>query len=467
MEHLGSAHGLGTGQPAGGRLTLAQLAEGVEDGGIDTVVCCMTDMQGRLIGKRHTARYFLETVGTPPRQCDYLLATDMDMNLVPGYAAASWAKGYGDFCLMPDLGTLRRVPWLPGTAIVLADVLDPAGAPVPHSPRQMLKRQLERLAAAGFEADMAGEYEFYLFDQSYADARAGDYRGLKPSSWYPEDGHVFQTTKDEPFIRAVRNLMEQADIPIQGSVAEWGPGQQEINLRHAPALEMADRLMLFKNGCKEIAHLMGKAVTFMAKVDREIAGSSCHIHLSLRERGTGRAVFPDPAGRGGMSPLFEQFLAGAVRHAAAAMPFWAPNVNSYRRFRSGSFAPTGFAWSRDNRTAGFRVLGSGPAFRFECRLPGADANPYLAFAALIAGGLAGIEESLALGPAHEGDAYAAGGTMPGSLGEAVGALESSEAFARAFGPAVVAHYARYARWELSEFDAIVTEWERIRLFERG
>jgi glutamine synthetase len=361
------------------------------------------------------------------------------------------------------------VPWLPGTAIVLADVLDAKGAPVPHSPRQMLKRQLERLAEAGFDAEMAGEYEFYLYNQTYEEARAGDYRSLKPSAWYPEDGHVFQTTKDEPYVRAVRRLMEQADIPIQGSVAEWGPGQQEINLRHAPALEMADRLMLFKNGCKEIAHLMGRAVTFMAKIDRDVAGSSCHIHLSLTERATGSAAFPDPAGPHGMSRTFRHFLAGAVRHAPAAMPFWAPTVNSYRRFRAGTFAPVGFAWSLDNRTAGFRVVGSGPALRFECRIPGADANPYLAFAALIAGGLAGLGQEEALGPMHRGDAYTAEGAppVPASLGDAVAALESSDAFAAAFGPEVVRHYARYARWELSEFDAVVTDWERIRLFERG
>lgn len=452
----------------GGRLSLGELTRAVGEGAIDTVIVAMTDMQGRLIGKRLTGRFFLETRCGPQLFCDYFLATDMEMTLVPGYQAASWQKGYGDFALVPDMATLRALPWLPGTAIVLADVTTREGLPLVHSPRQMLRRQLARLDALGLVADMAAELEFYLFNESFEAARAKSYQGLKASSWYPEDGHIFQTSKDEPYIRAVRNLMERADIPVEGSKAEWSAGQQEINLQHAEALETCDRLVLYKNGCKEIAHGMGRAVSFMAKLDESAAGNSCHIHLSLRERASDRPVFADAGAPAGMSETFRHFLAGAIAHAPAATFFFAPNVNSYKRFSAGTFAPTRLAWSVDNRTTSFRVLGTGKGLRFECRVPGADANPYLAFAALIAAGLAGLEQRLALPPAYEGDAYLADGVprIPGTLHQALGHLERSAVLRQAFGDEAFEHYLHCGRWELGAFERAVTDWERLRLFER-
>lgn len=455
--------------PLAGHMTMGQLGDAVRDGRIDTVVVAMADMQGRLIGKRLNARFFMETDAGAQLFCDYFLATDMEMTLVPGYAAASWEKGYGDFALLPDLSTLRAIPWLPGTAIVLSDVQDTAGKPLSHSPRQMLRRQIDRLAERGLVADVAGELEFYLFNQSYEDARARDYRDLKPSSWYPEDGQVFQSTRDEPYVRTVRKLMESAGIPIEGSKAEWSAGQQEINLDYAEALEMCDRLVLYKNGCKEIAAQQGKAVSFMAKLDENMSGNSCHLHLSLRERKTGAAAFHDPNAPDGMSALFRSFLAGAIAHCHAASLFYAPNVNSYKRFTAGTFAPTRCAWSLDNRTTAFRVLGSGRSLRFECRVPGADCNPYLAFAALIASGISGVEEGLELAPAFVGNAYDAQEVplVPAALEEAIAALEGASDMARALGEDVRDHYLHYGRTELAAFRKSVTDWERIRLFERG
>lgn len=453
----------------GGRLDLGDLEAQVRSGALDTVIVCMTDLQGRLIGKRLTGRFFLETQAGPQLFCDYLLATDMEMSLVPGYAAASWERGYGDFSLIPDLATLRRVPWLPGTAIVLCDVADRDGKDLDHSPRQILKRQISRLASLGYRADMAAELEFYLFEESFTEARRKEYRGITPSSWYPEDGHVFQTSKDEPFIRLVRNMMEAADIPIEGSKAEWSPGQQEINLQYAEALEMADRLVLYKNGCKELAHQAGKSISFMAKVDPSLAGNSFHTHLSLHEAAGGSPAFHDPNEPGGMSRLMQNALAGALNNAPAATYFWAPNINSYRRFRPGTFAPTNLAWSHDNRTASLRVIGSGRSLRFECRIPGADVNPYLAFAALLAGAIDGIEAQTPLVAVQSGDGYQASdaATIPLSLRDALRELDGSTAFREALGDRAVDHYLRCGRRELEEFDAAVTDWEKIRLFERG
>ena len=457
----------GNGSPTG-RLTLDELKDAVSKGEIDTVIVAMTDMQGRLIGKRLTARFFLETNVSPQLFCDYFLATDMEMTLVPGYESASWAKGYGDFALVPDISTLRAIPWLPKTALVLSDVTSSAGVPLDHSPRQVLRNQLSRLAGLGFAADMAAELEFYLLNQTFEDARASKYENLKFSSWYPEDGHIFQTSKDEPYIRAIRNLMELADIPVEGSKAECSPGQQEINLQYAQALETCDRLVLYKNGCKEIAHQMGKSVSFMAKLGENLSGNSCHIHLSLRNLETGASGFFDPSREGGMSDLFKQFLAGAIRHAPAATYFYAPNINSYKRFTDGTFAPTRLAWSVDNRTTAYRVLGQGKSLRFECRVPGADANPYLAFAALIASGLQGIEEGLELEDAFVGDAYGADTVprIPGALYRSLDRLEASSAFAKALGEDVVRHYLHCGRWELGAFESAVTDWEKLRLFER-
>ena len=451
-----------------GRLTLEQLRSAISEGSIDTVIVAMTDMQGRLIGKRLTARFFLEGNVSPQLFCDYFLATDMEMTLVPGYASASWERGYGDFALIPDMSTLRAVPWLPKTAIVLSDVTTSDGASLEHSPRQMLRRQLRRLADRGFAADMAAELEFYLFNQSYEDARNAKYDNLKFSSWYPEDGHIFQTSKDEPYVRAIRNLMERADIPVEGSKAECSPGQQEINLQYAEALETCDRLALYKNGCKEIAHQLGKSISFMAKLGETLSGNSCHIHLSLRNLETGAAGFYDQSREDGMSELFRQFLAGAIKHAPAATYFYAPNINSYKRFTAGTFAPTRLAWSVDNRTTAFRVLGNRKSLRFECRLPGADANPYLAFAALIACGLQGVEEKLVLESAYAGNAYEADDVsrIPSALYRSLDRLEGSSALKAAFGEDVVGHYLHCGRWELGAFEGAVTDWEKNRLFER-
>jgi glutamine synthetase len=454
--------------PIAGRLTLKQLGQAISDGAIDTVIVAMTDMQGRLIGKRLTGRFFLETGAGRQLFCDYFLATDMEMTLVPGYDSASWEKGYGDFALVPDLSTTRAIPWLEKTAIVLADVTSRDGVTLHHSPRQMLRRQLQRLADIGLAADMAAELEFYLFNQTFDEARAGKYQDLKFSSWYPEDGHIFQTSKDEPYIRAIRILMEQADIPVEGSKAECSPGQQEINLQYAGALETCDRLVLYKNGCKEIAHRMGKAVSFMPKLDEKLSGSSCHVHISLSDIASGASAFHDPSAANGMSATFRHFLAGAIAHAPAATFFYAPNINSYKRFTEGTFAPTRLAWSVDNRTTAFRVLGHGASLRFECRIPGADANPYLAFAALIAGGLAGIENRLELDAEHVGDAYGATAAprVPRTMADALRHLETSQTMRAGLGDGVVDHYLHCGRWELGAFEAAVTDWERIRLFER-
>nr|WP_267551972.1 glutamine synthetase family protein [Rhizobium rhizogenes] len=454
--------------PIAGRLTLKQLSQAIGEGAIDTVIVAMTDMQGRLIGKRLTGRFFLETGACRQLFCDYFLATDMEMTLVPGYESASWAKGYGDFALVPDLSTARAIPWLEKTAIILADVTSRDGAVLDHSPRQLLRNQLQRLADMGLAADMAAELEFYLFNETFDEARAHKYENLKFSSWYPEDGHIFQTTKDEPYIRAIRTLMEKADIPVEGSKAECSPGQQEINLQYAEALETCDRLVLYKNGCKEIAHQMGKSVSFMPKLDEKLSGSSCHVHISLRDITSGGSAFHDPASEDGMSATFRHFLAGAIAHSPAATFFYAPNINSYKRFTEGTFAPTRLAWSVDNRTTAFRVLGHGPSLRFECRVPGADANPYLAFAALIASGLAGIESRLELAPEHVGDAYGATevARIPRTMGQALQHLETSEALRAGLGSSVIAHYLHSGRWELNAFETAVTDWERLRLFER-
>ncbi|MDF2780512.1 MAG: glutamine synthetase, partial [Geminicoccaceae bacterium] len=434
---------------------------------VDTVLVCFTDMQGRLIGKRVTGHYFIDQVVHEMHACDYLLALDMDMEPVPGYAAASWDKGYGDFAIRPDLATLRKIPWLEGTALVLGDVVDHHGEDVPHSPRAILKRQLARARAAGFAVNMASELEFYVFDEPYGVARKKNYKGLETAGWYIEDYHIFQTTKEESLIRKIRNDMDAAGIPVEFSKGEWGPGQAELNLKYAEALEMADRHAIYKNGVKEIAFLQGKAVTFMAKWDFGLAGSSCHVHVSLVDADDRSPAFPD--GSGGHSATFTRFVAGQLALARDLTLFLAPYINSYKRFQAGSFAPTKAIWSSDNRTAGFRVVGAGPALRVECRIPGADANPYLAFAALLAAGLHGIEEQLELEPAFTGDAYKGKDIreIPKTLREAIVCLERSEPMRAAFGDAVVEHYLHAARWEQFEYDRRITDHELIRGFERA
>src|SRR6266436_3376732 len=403
---IGMAIRYGKAVAMAGNLSFEDLKAAVRAGTIDTVVVAMVDMQGRLIGKRFQAEYFVDGAYEETHACDYLLANDVDMEPVPVYAVASWEKGYGDFVLRPDLSTLRQLPWLEGTALVLADVLDHHRHELAHSPRAVLKAQLERLDALRMRAFLASELEFYLFDETYESALAKRYAGLNTAGHYIEDYHVLQTTKEEGVMRAIRNGLQGAGIPVENSKGEWGPGQEEINVRYADALEMADRHVILKNAIKEIAQSQGKAVTFMAKWRYDLAGSSSHIHQSLWDEKGGKPLFHDAKAEHGMSALMRAFVAGQLRYARDFTYFLAPYINSYKRFQVGTFAPTKSVWSRDNRTAGFRLCGGGTkAIRIECRIGGADLNPYLAFAALIAAGLQGIEEKLELEPAFAGDAY--------------------------------------------------------------
>jgi glutamine synthetase len=465
-----------------GMLTLDELKAEAAAGRIDTVIVAMTDMAGQLVGKRFHARWFLDSGAGETHACDYLLANDIDMEPVPGYAAASWDLGYGDFVLEPDLATLRRAPWLEGTALVLADVLDHNHDPVAHSPRAMLRRQIDRLTALGLRAYFASELEFYLFDESHEAIAARDFRDPRPANRYISDYNIFQTTKNEPVMRAIRNGLQAAGIPVENSKGEWGPGQQEINVRYADALEMADRHVILKNAIKEIAQGQGKAVTFMAKWRYDLAGSSSHIHQSLwnvtgteplsaaNDIGHGHNDDKDQAGsQNGMSALMRHYLAGQLKHAGEISYFLAPYINSYKRFQSGTFAPTRIVWSIDNRTAGFRLCGAGTkAIRVECRIGGSDLNPYLAFAALIAAGLAGIESAMEPGPPFIGDAYQAKRVreIPRTLRAATDTLRRSKMLRSAMGDAVIEHYLHTAEWEQSEYDRRVTDWELRRGFER-
>ena len=442
-------------------LTIEELKEQVERGEIDTVVAAFTDMQGRLLGKREHAEFFLEESAEHGVEgCNYLLALDMEMDPQAGYAMASWEQGYGDFVLTPDLGTLRRIPWLEGTALVLCDVGWGDGSPVVASPRQVLRTQVERARALGYEPMMGSELEFYLLKESYEEAHAKHYRDLTPSVPYILDYHILATTFGEPLIRHIRNSMAGAGIKIESSKGEAWPGQQEINLRYADALAMADNHTIYKNGAKEIAHQNGCSITFMAKPDHGWIGSSCHIHSSLWREGVN--VFT------GESEIFQGYLAGWIACLRELALFLAPTINSYKRFTAGSWAPTTLAWGHDNRTCGFRIVGHGPSQRIETRIPGGDVNPYLAFAALIAAGLYGIEQELELPPSLEGNAYESDAErFPHALREAVDALEHGTMARAALGDEVVDHYLNYGRVEQRLFDEAVTCWERERLFERG
>lgn len=453
-----------------GKLSFDELKAAVAAGEIDTVLVAHVDMQGRLMGKRFQAEFFLESGVDETHCCNYLLATDMEMNTVDGYKSASWDAGYGDYTMKPDLSTLRRIPWLEGTALVLCDVLDHrTHAEVPHSPRAVLKRQIARLETMGMKAFMASELEFFLFRDSYEEAHAKGYRDLVPISAYNEDYHIFQTSKEEDVMRAIRNGLSGADIPVENSKGEASAGQEEVNIRYSDALTMADRHSIMKNGIKEIAWSKGRAVSFMAKWSYEAAGSSSHIHQSLWSL-DGESLFYDPKAEHGMSELMRRYLAGQLHHSSEITYFLAPYINSYKRFMVGSFAPTKAVWSMDNRTAGYRVCGAGTkAVRVECRVGGADLNPYLAMAALIAAGIAGIENKLELEPEFVGDAYGGKGVreVPKTLRDAIAALDGSEMLREAFGSDVVDHYLHAARWEQLEYDRRVTDWEVMRGFERA
>jgi glutamine synthetase len=443
-------------------LTVEELKAAAEDGSLDTVVVAFVDMQGRLMGKRVHSEFFLEddVAEHGVEGCNYLLALEMEMDPVPGYEIASWDQGYGDFRLQPDLATLRPIPWLEGTALVLCDVLWNDGSPVRPSPRQVLKGQVERARALGFEPMFGSELEFYLLKQTYAEAFEQHFRNLTPSVPYILDYHVLATTYDEPFLRTVRNSMQAAGIRVESSKGEAWPGQQEINFRYSDALTMADNHSVYKNGIKELAHLHGRSVTFMAKPDHTWIGNSCHIHGSLMR--DGESPFA------GESDVFNQFLAGWIACSRELAVFLAPNINSYKRYAAGSWAPTTLAWGHDNRTCGFRVVGHGPALRVETRIPGGDVNPYLAFAALIAAGLHGIEQRLEPPAPLEGNAYESDAErFPATLRDAIAALETGIVARGAFGEDVVDHYLNYARTEQALFDGVVTCYERERLFERG
>jgi len=453
-----------------GMLTLKELQAAVAAGEIDTVVIAFTDMQGRLVGKRMQAEYFLEGAHEETHGCDYLLANDIDMEPVPGYAAANWEKGYGDFVIKPDLTTLRRIPWLPGTALVLSDILDHHHhEAVTHSPRAILRAQVKRLTDAKMSAFFASELEFYLFDETYETAADKSYANLKTAGRYIEDYHILQTTKEEGVMRAIRTGLQGAGIPVENSKGEWGPGQEEINVRYADALTMADRHVILKNGIKEIALLQNKSVTFMSKWRFDLAGSSSHIHSSLWDAAGKKPLFIDDKDEHGMSKLMRHYVAGQLAYAREITWFLAPYINSYKRFQAGTFAPTKAIWSEDNRTAGFRLCGAhSKAIRIECRIGGADLNPYLAFAALIAAGLAGIEEKLELEAPFSGDAYQGKRLreVPKTLREASALMGKSKMLRAAFGDDVIDHYVHTAEWEQFEYDRRVTDWELKRGFER-
>jgi glutamine synthetase len=461
-----------------GRLDARSLESLVRGGDIDTVLTVVPDGYGRLLGKRIVGRHFVDHVlEAGVHACVYLFTVDMEMEPLPGFKLTSWERGYGDMKLVPDLETLRVIPWLPKTALVFCDVYgEEDGEPIEEAPRWVLKRQLERAAAQGYVVKMAAELELYCFRETFEQARAKRYHDLTPVSDYLEDYHILQTSKEEPLVRAIRNGMEAADVPVETSKGEWGRGQEEINLVYAEALEMADRAALYKHGAKEIAHLQGCSLTFMAKYDMGAAGSSFHLHSSLWDRTGGKPLFPSPRaangktanGRTTTTPVFGQWLAGQLAMARELAYFYAPGVNSYKRYQSGSFAPTRIVVGWDNRTCGFRLCGEGASLRVENRIPGADANPYLAFAATIAAGLHGIQSKLKAPKLYEGNAYEDDTLpqVPKTLRQAIAELERSKVARSAFGDRVVEHYLHAARLEQQAFDQAVTDWELIRNFER-
>lgn len=448
-----------------GNLTLAQLDEAIAAGDVDTVIVAFADAQGRLVGKRVSARLFQEEVRDHGAEaCNYLLSVDVDMNTVDGYAMSSWEKGYGDMMLLTDPATLRRVPWVPGSALVMADLGWENGDPVVQSPRDILKRQRSRLADRGLAAYSGTELEFIVFDDTYRDAWAKGYRDLTPSTDYNVDYDLLASGRLEPLLRDIRLSMDAAGLYTEGVKGECNLGQQEIAFRYAEVLETADQHTIYKNGAKAIADAHGKSITFMAKFN-EREGNSCHIHLSLR----GNDGTPVMAGDGdhGFSPLMGHWIAGILATLREFTLLYAPTINSYKRYAKGSFAPTGVAWGIDNRTCALRVVGHGSSLRVENRVPGGDVNPYLGIAAIIAGGLHGIENELPLPDALTGNAYASGvDHLPTTLREAALLFDRSPVARAAFGDEMVDHYLNQARIEVEAYDAAVTDWERVRGFER-
>ena len=457
--------------PITGLLTLDALQQQMAAGEVDTVAVGFTDHYGRFMGKRFDAGFFVEQIaphGT--HACNYLLTVDMEMEPVHGYDFASWELGYGDVHLVPDMGTLRVAAWLDRTALVLCDVHDPrTRAPASVAPRSILARQAGLTGGKGYTAMAATELEYYLYRETYRDAAKKGYTGLEAAGWYLEDYHMLQGARVDDFTAAARRHLTDSGVPVEGSKGEWGLGQHELNVRYTDVMGMADRHCIFKQCLKELADRMGVAVTFMAKVSENSAGSSSHVHLSLRDAAGNNAFAGDETlGQVKGSRLFRHFLAGWISRVPDVMPFYAPTVNSYKRYRGGSWAPTTLAWSHDNRTAGFRVVGEGQSLRIECRIPGADCNPYLTLAAALASGLDGIAREVEPPACFEGDAYAAKSLprVPSTLREAAERFAASEFARAAFGQDVVEHYAHFFRTEADAADRAVTDWERRRYFER-
>ncbi|MEQ3711634.1 glutamine synthetase family protein [Tateyamaria sp.] len=452
-----------------GKLSFDDLRSRVGDGTIDTVLVCFPDMQGRLMGKRFHAVNFVETSFKETHCCNYLLATDLEMATPDGYAASSWEKGYGDYIMAPDLNTIRVLPWLEGTAMVLCDILvDHTHKPVPHSPRQVLKAQIARLKELGFDAMMATELEFFLFEHSFDDIRKGGFRDLVPISGYNEDYAILQTTKEEGVMRPIRNHLFNAGLPIENSKGEAETGQEELNIRYSAALDCADHHTIAKNGIKEIAWQQGHAATFLPKWHHDKVGSSSHVHQSLWQ--DGKPIFYDENADLGMSKLMQRYMAGLIAYAPDYTFFLAPYINSYKRFAKGTFAPTKTVWSVDNRTAGFRLCGDGTkGVRVECRIGGSDLNPYLAQAAMLAAGIKGIEDKMSLASPTKGDVYedSKAADIPQTLRAATETLRNSKFLREAMGDAVIDHYTRCAEWEQEEYDRVVTDWEIARGFERA
>lgn len=452
-----------------GQLNLDTLQGLITDGNIDTVLTCIVDIQGRLMGKRFHAEAFLEMAEDETHCCNYLLATDLEMATPDGFASTSWQQGYGDYVMKPDLTTLRLVPWIEGTAMVLCDVLDHhTHQPVPIAPRAVLQKQVARAEAMGLTPVMATELEFFLFNGTHDEITRNGFQNLQPISNYNQDYHIFQTSKEEHVMRPIRNKLREMGIPVEGTKGEAEAGQEELNIKYAEALLTADHHTLAKHAVKEIAHMNGHAATFLPKLAANKVGSAAHVHQSMWREGEN--VFYDPARPLGKSRLMDHYMAGLIKYAADYTYFLAPYINSYKRFARGTFAPTQIVWSVDNRTAAYRLVADGtPGVRVECRTPGSDMNPYLAQAAQLAAGLKGIEDELELPEPFSGDAYSDDDEhhIPRNLRDARDAMIRSTMLREAFGDEVISHYARAAEWELEEFDRVVTDYEIARGFERA
>jgi len=451
-------------------ISFKDLEKKIKSNEIDTVVVAVSDMQGRLVGKRVTGRAFIDYIHKETHFCNYLYTVDMDMYTVPGFKASSWETGYGDMTIKPDHATIKVLPWLEKTALVIGDAYEHDGkTPLAHSTRNILKQAILKANKMGYQPMLGSELEFFLFKQTYEEIHSNNYKNLKETSWYIEDYMIFQTTKEEGFNQELRNGLLGSGIYVECTKGEASPGQQEINVVFTDALNMADNHILIKNAVKEIAFKHNRAASFMAKYKSDACGSSCHIHNSLFDIKTKKNVFADHGDKLGMSKIFKSYIAGQILFLRDLSIFFAPNINSYKRFQEGSFAPTTAGWAVDNRTAGFRLAGHGNSIRIECRVPGADVNPYLAFAGLIQAGLYGIEHKLDLEDPLSGNIYQnkKAKSVPGNLREAIDLAKKSKLLPHIFEKDVLEHYIHAAEWEQSEYDKSVNDWEHRRYFERG